>query len=79
MHIIEETSHQEKKNLKIILEKNIDSFGINKIYVQKFLIKLWENPKLIFIILKNADLKELKEILAPFIVDNFYNNYLSGN
>ena len=43
MHIIEETSHQEKKNLKIILEKNIDSFGINKIYVQKFLIKLWEN------------------------------------
>ena len=79
MHIIEETSHQEKKNLKIILEKNIDSFGINKIYVQKFLIKLWENPKLIFTILKNADLKELKEILAPFIVDNFYNNYLSGN
>jgi hypothetical protein len=74
-----ESSRQKDKNVKIILEKNIDSFGINKIYVQKFLMKLWENPKLIFTILKNAELKELKEKLAPFIVDNFYNNYLSGN
>ena len=79
MNIIMESSRQKDKNVKIILEKNIDSFGINKIYVQKFLMKLWENPKLIFTILKNAELKELKEKLAPFIVDNFYNNYLSGN
>ena len=60
MNIIMESSRQKDKNVKIILEKNIDSFGINKIYVQKFLMKLWENPKLIFTILKNAELKELK-------------------
>ena len=32
-----------------------------------------------FNILKNIDLKEFKENIAPFIVNNFYDNYLSGN
>ena len=69
----------KNKNVKIIFENNIDIFGIYKIFIQKFLGKLWENPKIMFIILKNTEIKELKENLAPFIIDNFYNNYLSGN
>ena len=40
---------------------------------------LWKNPKLIYKILKNCELKDIKDSLASFIVDNFYNNYLSGN
>ena len=79
MKIIVELNRQQNKNTKILLEKNLDNLGINKIYIQKFLMMLWENPKLMFNLLNNADLKELKENLAPFIVDNFYNNYLSGN
>ena len=74
-----ELYRQKDKNIKIIIENNIDSFGIYKVFIQKFLIKLWENPKIIYIILKNSEIKELKDNLAPFIVDNFYNNYLSGN
>ena len=74
-----ELFRQKDKNIKIIIENNIDSFGIYKVFIQKFLIKLWENPKIIYIILKNSEIKELKDNLAPFIVDNFYNNYLSGN
>ena len=74
-----ELYRQKDKNIKIIIENNIDSFGIYKVFIQKFLIKLWENPKIMYIILKNSEIKELKDNLAPFIVDNFYNNYLSGN
>ena len=74
-----ELFRQKDKNIKIIIENNIDSFGIYKVFIQKFLIKLWENPKIMYIILKNSEIKELKDNLAPFIVDNFYNNYLSGN
>ena len=74
-----ELYRQKNKNIKIIIENNIDSFGIYKVFIQKFLIKLWENPKIMYIILKNSEIKELKDNLAPFIVDNFYNNYLSGN
>ena len=79
MNIIMELYRQKKKNVKIILKKETGCFGVYKIFIQKLLIKLWENPKLIFLLLTNADLKEFKEYLAPFIVDNFYNNYLSGN
>ena len=74
-----ELYRQKNKNIKIIIENNIDSFGIYKVFIQKFLIKLWENPKIMYIILKNSEIKVLKDNLAPFIVDNFYNNYLSGN
>ena len=79
MNIREQLYHQKKRNVKIVLEKNLDNLGINKIFIQKFLMNLWENPQIMFNILNNADLKELNENLAPFIVDNFYNNYLSGN
>ena len=79
MKVKMELYRQKNKNVKIIFENNIDIFGIYKIFIQKFLGKLWENPKIMFIILKNTEIKELKENLAPFIIDNFYNNYLSGN
>ena len=79
MEVEMELYRQKNKNIKIIIENNIDSFGIYKVFIQKFLIKLWENPKIMYIILKNSEIKELKDNLAPFIVDNFYNNYLSGN
>ena len=73
MKVKMELYRQKNKNVKIIFENNIDIFGIYKIFIQKFLGKLWENPKIMFIILKNTEIKELKENLA------FYNNYLSGN
>ena len=40
---------------------------------------LWSTPKLMYKILNNVDIKDLKENLGPFVVDNFYNSYLSGN
>ena len=38
---------------------------------------LWEDPKLVSILLLNSDNKDVKEYLAPFICNYFYNNILS--
>ena len=79
INIIIESHRQKNRNVKIILEKDLENLGINKIFINKFLIMLWSNPKLIVNIIDKVDIKELKENLAPFIVDNFFNNYLSGS
>ena len=78
INIIIESNRQKNKNVKILLEKDLENLGINKIFINKFLIMLWNNPRLIVNIIDQLDTKELKENLAPFIVDNFFNNYLSG-
>ena len=77
-HIME-LNLQKNKNVKIFIQKDLSVLGINKIFIQRFIMLLWNNPKLMIKILNNVDIKELKENLAPFVVDNFYNNYLSGN
>ena len=46
-------------------------------YIPKFLFALWEEPKLVAKILMKADNLEVKEILAPFICNNFYQNIIS--
>ena len=40
---------------------------------------LWNNPEIVYHILKNSDDKVVKTNLAPFIINNMYCNYLSGN
>ena len=46
-------------------------------YVPKFLKALWDEPKLIAKMLMKADNLEVKEILAPFICNNLYQNVIS--
>ena len=67
----------EKK--EYILKESLDTFGINKIFINKFLTGLWNNPEVMYQILNNSDPKDIKEGLASLVVDNFYTNYLSGN
>ena len=74
-----ELNQQKIKNAKFFIQRDLGVLGINKIFIQRFIMLLWNNPKLMIKILNNVDIKELKENLAPFVVDNFYNNYLSGN
>ena len=70
-----------KKNIdnkQYILKENLDSFLINKIFINKFLTGLWNNPEVMYQILNHSDPKDIKEGLAALVVDNFYTNYLSG-
>ena len=43
----------------------------------KFLNYLWEEPKIVAILLSNSNKNEVKEYLAPFICNNFYQNIIS--
>ena len=40
---------------------------------------LWENPKLISIIIQNTPIEEVRDNLADFFTNNFYENILSKN
>ena len=71
-----------KKNIdnkKYILKENLDCFGLNKIFINKFLTGLWNYPEAMYHILNHSDPRDIKDSLAFLIVDNFYTNNLSGN
>ncbi len=46
-------------------------------YIPKYLNLLWEDPKMVAKLLLNADIKDVKENLAHFFCNNFYQNILS--
>ena len=48
-------------------------------YIPNLLIYLWEDPKFMAKLLSNSDDKDIKNYLASFVVNNFYENILSSN
>ena len=67
-------------NKQLVLIDNEDKTNILedlKIYFPYLMFSLWENPKIIALILRNADINDVKNYLANFIVNNFYENILS--
>ena len=61
------------------LNPKIEDLDIYNIFISRFLKGLWKWPEAIYEILKNSDNNLVKTNLAPFIVNNFYCNHLSGN
>ena len=47
-------------------------------YIQSLFYLLWEDPYIIYLILANANINDVKNNLAPFIANNFYQNILSS-
>ena len=72
---------KRKKKDDIILELKDDLSLLKdyKFYFPNFLFSLWEKPKIMAFILLNADKSDIKNYLAPFIMNNFYENILSQN
>ena len=60
-----------------LTEENSDMLRDLKTYFPKLMNYLWEEPKIVASILKHSDIKELKEDLAPFFANNFYENTIS--
>ena len=61
------------------MNKSLDELKINKVFITHFLKGLWNYPEIIYQILINSTDEDIKTNLAPFIVNDFYCNYLSGN
>ena len=70
-------SDQEIK--KSILYEDKSFLGNLNNYIPNFFTYLWENPEFVAEILMNAEIQDVKEYLAPFISNNFYENILSPN
>ena len=66
------------KNDKEGKEEILNLKGLN-IYISNLMHQLWEQPKLVYLILSNANIKDMKNNLAYFICNNFYENILNPN
>lgn len=74
------TSNKEFNNKKFVLEETTsDNLKELTNYIPNLLNHLWENPKLVATILSNSSIKDIKNHLASFIVNNFYENILLSN
>ena len=67
------------KGYNYFLKTNLNNFEINKIYITNFFKILWNYPEAIFYVLKITDKDMISKNLANFIMNNFFNNYMSGN
>ena len=68
-----------KVNFKLINMREEEGIYLKElnIYIIKLLNFLWEQPKLTADILIHADINDIKDNLAPFIGNFFYDNFLS--
>ena len=60
------------------IEDRSKYFGSLNVYLSNLFELLWENPKLISIILLNSPIEDVQSNLADFFTNNFYENILSS-
>jgi len=75
--ISDRIKHDNKQLILIDSEDKTNILEDLNIYFPYLMFSLWENPKIIALILRNADINDVKNYLANFIVNNFYENILS--
>ena len=61
------------------LKEDLDLLKEYKFYFPHLLFYLWDKPKIMAFILQKAEKSDIKNYLAPLIVNNFYENILSPN
>ena len=73
---------QEKETRKYKLVHDYEEqhyyFKDSYTYIPKLMEFLWEQPKVVAKLLSNSNYNDVKKNLAPFIVNNFYENILSS-
>lgn len=73
-------NNEDKKYILINKEKDFSRiFKSSWTFVKAFLNKLWKQPYIIYKLLLYSDIKDIKNNLAPFFANNFYDNILSSN
>ena len=74
------TNNEEFNNKKFELEESSNDILKDLTnYIPNLLNHLWENPDLVALLLSNSNIKDVKDHLASFIVNNFYENILLSN
>ena len=73
------SSKYNKNDKKYELNDNKSFLKDLNSYLPSFLKYLWESPIFVSKLLINSDISDVKNILAPFFMNNFYTNILSSN
>ena len=67
----------EENKIYTLVGNNSDYLGDLNTKIPKLLNLLWEEPKIVALLLCNSDNKSVKEVLAPLFCNKFYQNILS--
>ena len=71
---------RDKKYTLINKEKDLSTiFKTSWLFVKSFLNKLWKQPYIIYQLLSLSNISDIKNNLAPFFANNFYDNILSSH
>jgi hypothetical protein len=81
MNLIANRSGREKSKYILISKKDDLEAYLGDIYtfVPVFMNFLWENPKVVALLLMNSKLEDIKSNLANLFINNFYENILSSS
>jgi len=76
-----ENSNKQKYKFNLLHNKEDQEKYLGDIftYVPIFMNSLWECPKIVADLIIKSDKNDLKNNIAPFIANNFYENVLSSN
>ena len=77
MNLISEKTRKFDRKYELLEEPGELLRDLNT-YFPKLMNYLWEQPKIVTSVIQNCDKNNLKEYLAPFFVNNFYENILSS-
>ena len=81
MNMISDRIKHDNTQLELIEVKDRSNNILENLkhFFPHLMFYLWENPQKMALILQNADITDVKNYLANFIVNNFYENILSPN
>ena len=77
MNMIAERLGKDDRQFELVEEPGTFLRDLNT-YFPKLMNYLWEKPNIVTILIKNTEIRDLKEYLAPFFANNFYENILSS-
>ena len=79
-NILAEKQEKETRKYKLVhdYEEQHNYFKDAYTYIPKLMEFLWEQPKVVAKLLFHSNYTDVKKNLAPFIVNNFYENILSS-
>ena len=69
----------DKKNHILVSKTFYDNNEALIQKIKKFIICLWDNPKIFYKIITNSDINELKYNIFPLLINNFYENMFSSS
>ena len=70
---------EKSAKIKFVLCENNELLKELNNYIPNLFSYLWENQQIMSILLLNSNICEIQTNLAPFIINNFYDNVLSNN